>query len=156
MPRTGSHSTVPHLEEIVTARPGPTGVHIDPDTGIPDLFRRLTDDTKRLANDELRLAKLEVTDGLHAAARGSMWFGLAFGVGVVTLVATTVLLVAALGVLLGNYWAGALATGVLELIVGAVLLKKGLGTYSTPSYTLPATREQLKETAQWVKRPRAD
>lgn len=140
----------------MTARPGPTDIRIDPDTGIPDLFRRLTDDTKRLANDELRLAKMEVTDGLHAATRGTMWLAVGFGVGVVTLVAATVLLVAALGRLLGNYWAGALATGVLELIVGAVLLKKGLGKYSQPAYTLPASREQLKETAAWVRHPRAD
>ena len=140
----------------MTARPGPTGVHIDPDTGIPDLFRRLTDDTKRLANDELRLAKLELTEGLHAATRGSMWMAVGFGVGVVTLVATTVLLVAALGPLLGNYWAGALATGAIELIVGGLLLKKGLAKYTQPSYTLPATRAQLKETAAWVRHPRAD
>ena len=140
----------------MTARPNPTGVVVEPDTGIPDLIRRLTDDTKRLANDELRLAKMEVTDGLHAAMKGTLWLAVAFGAGVVTLVAVTVLLVAGLGELLGNYWAGALATGALELLVGVVLLKKGLGRYRTPAYTLPATREQLKETAAWVKHPRAD
>ena len=140
----------------MTARPGPTEVRIEPDTGIPDLFRRLTDDTKRLANDEILLAKLELTDGMHAATRGTMWLAVGFGAGVVTLVATTVLLVAALGPLLGNYWAGALATGVIELIVGAVLLKKGLARYREPAYTLPATREQLRETAAWVRHPRAD
>ena len=88
--------------------------------------------------------------------RGSLWLAVGFGAGVVTLVATTVLLVAALGQLLGNYWAGALATGALELIVGAVLLRKGLGRFSAPRYTLPATREQLKETAAWARHPRAD
>ena len=141
----------------MTARPDPTGIHIDPDVGIPDLIRRLTDDTKRLANDELRLAKMEVSESMHNAMRGSLWMAVAFGTGVVTLVAVTVLLVAALGQLLGNYWAGALATGALELIVGFVLLKKGLAAYRKPPYTLPATREQLKETAAWVKHPtRAD
>ena len=140
----------------MTARPNSTGVVVDPDTGIPDLIRRLTDDTKRLANDELRLAKMEATDGVHAAMKGTLWLAVGFGAGVVTLVAVTVLLVAGLGELLGNYWAGALATGVLELVVGVLLLKKGLGAYRTPAYTLPATREQLKETAAWVRHPRAD
>ena len=140
----------------MTARSNPTGVVVDPDAGIPDLIRRLTDDTKRLANDELRLAKMEVTDGLHAAMKGTLWLAVGFGAGVVTLVAVTVLLVAGLGELLGNYWAGALATGVIELVVGVLLLKRGLGAYRTPAYTLPATREQLKETAQWVRQPRAD
>jgi hypothetical protein len=140
----------------VTARPNPTGVVVDPDSGIPDLIRRLTDDTKRLANDELRLAKMEATDGLHAAMKGTLWLAVGFGAGVVTLVAVTVLLVAGLGELLGNYWAGALAAGLLELVVGALLLRRGLGAYRTPAYTLPATRAQLKETAQWVRQPRAD
>ncbi|MFL5520080.1 MAG: phage holin family protein, partial [Gemmatimonadales bacterium] len=65
----------------MTARP----IVTDPDTGIPDLIRRLTDDSKRLMTDEVQLAKLETKESLHRATRGMLWMALAFGAGVVML-----------------------------------------------------------------------
>ena len=41
---------------------GVNPVQVDPDAGIPDLIHRLTDDSKRLMSDEVRLAKLEVKE----------------------------------------------------------------------------------------------
>lgn len=127
---------------------------VDPDTGIPDLIRRLTNDSKRLAGDEVRLAKLELQESVRTGVRGSVWMGLALAIAVVAAVALTVLLVAAIGALVGgNYWAGALITGALELIAGWLMLRHGLGTLKEPSYTLEASREALKDTAAWVRHP---
>lgn len=122
----------------------------DPDAGIPDLVRRLTDDSKRLASDEIRLAKLEIAESLRSGARGTMWLGIAFGVGVVGATALTIGLVALFRLAVGNWWAGALLTGLLELAVGAWLLKRGLGFFAEPSYTLEESRESLKDTASWI------
>ena len=131
----------------MSARP----VRTDPDIGIPDLIRSLGDDSKRLVRDEMRLAKLEMRESMSMAAKGSMWLGIAFGVGVVALVALTVLLSAAFGrVFGGNYWAGALITGAIELIVAAVLIKRGVSSFTEADYTLEETREEAKKTAQWV------
>jgi len=124
---------------------------IDPETGIPDLIRRLTDDSKRLVSDEVRLAKLEARDSLHRAARGSIWLALALGVAIVMLVALTVFLVTLIGRLgNGHMWVGAIITGVLELAIGAWLLKRGISSYAEPSYTLVQTREALTDTAHWA------
>ena len=126
-------------------------IRTDPDVGIPDLIRRLGDDSKRLVSDEMRLAKLEMRESMHNAARGSMWLGIAFGVGVIALTALTVLLATALGLVFGgNYWAGALLTGALELVVAAVLIKRGISMFTEADYTLEETREEAKRTAQWV------
>ena len=131
----------------MSARP----VQVDPDLGIPDLIRSLGEDSKRLVRDEMRLAKLEVRESMHDAARGSMWLGVAFGIGVVALVALTVLLAAALGAVFGgNYWAGALITGALELIVAALLIKHGVASFKEADYTLEETREEARKTAKWV------
>lgn len=131
-------------------------VAIDPDAGIPDLIRNLADDSKRLVGDEVRLAKLEMSENVKRAARGGIWLGMAFGVGVIAMVAFTVLLSAFIGrAVNGHYWVGALVTGLLELAVAAVLFKKGLGEVKEPSYTLEATRTEAKETARWVKQIRA-
>ena len=137
--------------------PRPMQPGIDPDAGIPDLIRRLTDDSKRLVSDEVRLAKLELSENLHAGARGALWLTLAFGVGVVGLVGGTIFLATLIGRLAnGNMWVGALVTGVIELALAAVLFKKGIGAFAKPSYTLEETREALKDTGAWVKHPRAD
>jgi len=123
--------------------------------GLADLVRRLSDDSRRLVGDEVRLAKLEVGEGMSSATRGAMWLGVAFGAAVVALTAVTVLLSVLLGRLLGNLWAGTLLTGALELLAGWLLLRHGLALYREPSYTLEETRTELARTARWVKRPTA-
>lgn len=130
----------------MTARP----IVTDPDTGIPDLIRRLSDDSKRLVTDEVQLAKLEAKESLHRATRGALWMVLAFGAAVVMLVALTILVATLLGRLdNGHMWFGALVTGIVELGLGAWLVKRGLSSYKQPSYTLAETRESLKDTAHW-------
>ena len=124
------------------------------DSGVLDLVRRLTDDSKRLVSDEVRLAKLELREGMRTGARGAMWLAVAFGAAVVALAALTVLLSTVLGRLLGNMWAGTMLTGALELAVGWLFLKHGLAMYREPeSLTLGETRTELAETARWIRRP---
>jgi uncharacterized membrane protein YqjE len=135
----------------VTARP----IATDPETGIPDLIRRLTDDSKRLVTDEVQLAKLETKDSLHRAARGALWLGVAFGAFVIVLVALTVFVTTLIGRLAGGHmWVGALVTGVIELALGTWLLRRGLSTYTRPSYTLEETRSALADTAHWATAPK--
>ena len=110
---------------------------LDPDVGIPDLVRRLTDDSKRLVADEVRLAKLEVQESIRTATRGLMWLAVAAVCGIVTLVALTVLGAVLLAGLLGNWWAGALVVGAVEVAVGFLLLRTGIAGYREPAYTLP-------------------
>jgi hypothetical protein len=131
-------------------------VPIDPDAGIPDLIRDLTGDAKRLAKDEVLLAKLETKESVRQASKGAMWMAVAFGIGVVTLVALTLLLVTLIGRLAsGHMWVGALVTGVLEVGVALFLIKRGIAAFKEPSYTLEETRESVKQTARWVRRARS-
>ena len=135
----------------MTARP----IVTDPDTGIPDLIRRLTDDSKRLVTDEVQLAKLEAKESLHRATRGALWLALAFGVAVIMLVALTVFVATLIGrIANGHMWIGALVTGAIELGLGFWLLKKGLATYTKPSYTLEETRSSLADTKHWATAPK--
>lgn len=130
---------------------------IDPEVGIPDLIRRLTDDSKRLAADELRLAKLELAENFRAGARGTMWIAVAFGVGVVALTAATIFVAALIGRLAaGHMWLGAIVTGAIELVAAYALIRKGVAEYGKPSYTFEQTRESLKDTQAWVTAQRAD
>lgn len=119
-------------------------LHIDPDVGIPDLIRRLSDDGKRLVSDEIRLAKIETKENVKRAGRGGVRLALAFGVGVVALVAMTLLLATLIGrIANGHMWIGAIVTGIVELVLAAVLIKRGAKALAEPSYTLEETRAAL-------------
>jgi hypothetical protein len=127
----------------------------DPDAGIPDLIRQLGDDSKRLVADEVRLAKLEMKESVQRAGRGAVQLAVAFGIGIVMLVALTLFLATLIGRLAaGHMWVGALVTGLLELAAAAVLLKRGMGILRHPSYSLEETRAALKDTAVWARSPR--
>jgi len=124
----------------------------DPDTGIPDLVRRLTGDSKRLVADEVRLAKIETKEGLHRATRGALWMALAFGTGVVMLVALTLFVATLIGRLAnGHMWIGALVTGLLELGAGAYCLRRAFASYAEPSYSMMETRHSLADTGSWAR-----
>lgn len=127
----------------------------DLDPGITDLIRRLSDDSKRLVTDEVRLARIEAKDSLGRATRGVLWLALAIGVSVVMFVALTIFLVTLIGrTVNGHMWVGALVTGVLELGLGGYLIKRGLSTIAEPSYSLEASRLALADTANWASSPR--
>lgn len=131
----------------MSARP----IMTDPDTGIPDLIRRLSGDSKRLVSDEVRLARIEAKDSLHRATRGVLWLTLAFGIAVVMFVALTIFLVTLIGrAVNGHMWIGALVTGVFELALGAYLIKRGVLVIAEPSYSLEASRLALADTANWA------
>jgi hypothetical protein len=135
----------------VTARPIARPGTADPDAGIPDLIRRLTDDSKRLMQDEVQLAKMETKESLHRATKGALWMALAFGAGVVMLVALTLFLITGIGHLASDHmWVGALVVGIAELAGGVLLVKRGLKAYAEPSYTLEQSRHALRDTAHWA------
>lgn len=134
----------------MTARPTLTP-STDPDVGIPDLIRRLTDDSKRLVADEIQLAKLEVTETTARASRGALWLAVAFGAGIVMLVALTLFLITLIGRLVnGHMWVGALVVGALEIGLGGWLILRGVKAFTEPSITLAHSRHALKDTANWA------
>ena len=130
-------------------------IQVEPDVGIPDLIKQLGEDSKRLVQDEVTLAKLELNESVRRAGKGAMWLGIAFGVGVVMLVALTLFLTTVIGAAVNHhYWVGALVTGIIELAAAIILIKRGSTELRTPSYSLEETRAEAKNTARWIARPR--
>lgn len=118
---------------------------VDPDAGIPDLVRRLGDDSKRLMKDELQLVKLEMHDNVRDGGKGAVYLAVSFGIGVLAAVALTLCLATIIGRLAGGHmWVGAMVTGVVELAVGALLVKRGMSAFAEPSYSFEQTRTALK------------
>jgi uncharacterized membrane protein YqjE len=123
------------------------GIRIEPDLTIGDLVGRLTDDSKRLANNEVRLARLEMGESIHHAVKGGIRLALAFGIAILALVAASVLLTAVIGTLIiGKTWAGALIAGGVEMIAGALILWAGMRQMKKADFTLGESRAELKTT----------
>jgi hypothetical protein len=93
--------------------------------GVVELVRQLSDDSRRLARAEIRLAKLEMADTLRAGGHGAMVLGVAFGAGVIALSALTMCVIAALSLAIGKVWIAALITGVVEIGLGFLLVRQG-------------------------------
>jgi uncharacterized membrane protein YqjE len=120
-------------------------VPIDPDKGVNDLVQQLSDDSKRLLSDEVRLAKLETAESVHRGGKGALWLGLAFGTAVVMLVAFTLFFAALFGrVANGHYWIGAMLAAAVDVAAGLWLVQKGLAALKQTPYSLPDTRAGLK------------
>jgi uncharacterized membrane protein YqjE len=139
---------------MVTAHAPPPLPRTDTQAALPDLVRRLADDSKRLARDEVQLAKLELQESGRTGAHGSIQIALAVAFGIVAAVALTVLGVTAVSAALGDkYWAGALIVGAVEALIGALVLRRGIAIVKHPPSPLAASRESLKDTASWAHHP---
>ena len=114
---------------------------ITADTTIPELVRQLGDDSKQLLTDEVRLAKLEMHEAAHEAGAAATLLAVAFGAGVVTIVAFTLFVATLIGrVVSGHMWLGALVASVIDVAIGAMLIKAGLGAFAEPSRALDEFR----------------
>jgi hypothetical protein len=115
------------------------------DRSVGELVTSLTDDAKQLFKAELRLAKLETSQSVARAGRGSLWLAVAFGVLVVALVAFTLFLATLIGRLAsGHHWVGAIVTGALEIALGVWFVKRGLRELGRAPYSMPETRAGLR------------
>ena len=112
---------------------------------VGELVTSLTDDAKQLFKAELRLAKLETSESVARAGRGSLWLAVAFGVLVVTLVAFTLFLATLIGRLAsGHHWIGATVAGLLEVALGAWFVVRGLRELRRAPFAMPETRAGLR------------
>jgi Putative Actinobacterial Holin-X, holin superfamily III len=92
----------------------------DERAGIPELIRRLSKDSTQLVGQEIRLARLEMADAVHAGGRGTALLAVAFGAAVVALTALTIAVVAGIVAATGSsFWIAA-----VELCVGALLIRR--------------------------------
>ncbi|GIH71062.1 MULTISPECIES: phage holin family protein [Sphaerimonospora] len=121
-----------------------------------ELVRRLSDDVSRLVRDELRLARLEMTQKGKRAGTGA---GLLGGAGVVALLGAAALVAAAiLGLaLVMPTWASALIVGVGLLLVAGLLGLMGKQQVSqvtrpTPDQTIQSLKTDLEMMKESVRR----
>jgi uncharacterized membrane protein YqjE len=116
-----------------------------------ELFGRLGKELGTLVRQEIRLAQTEMSQKVTVfGGAGAM---LAVGTlmvyaGVLALIATVVIILAAVGLPL---WLSALIVTVVVLAIGAVLVQQGIEKLKHASLAPQQTVRSIKEDVEWVK-----
>jgi MFS family permease len=129
-----------------------SGPHTVPeDATIAELVKRLSEQTSRLAREEVELAKAELTAKGKRAGLGAGMFGGAGLVGLYALGALTAAIVLALATAMAG-WLAALIVAVVYGAVAGVLALTGKRKVAeaTPPVPEQAT-ENVKEDVRWAK-----
>ncbi len=118
------------------------------------LLRELADGSAQLARQEVRLARLEITDTLRGISAGSAQVavgGVLALLGVITLL-TGVILLAGDQWLRDQYWLAALIVTAILGGVAAWMAKRGRALLSPQQLAPDETVATLKEDKEWLKR----
>jgi MFS family permease len=121
------------------------------DRTLGEMFAELSHDVQRLLQQEMQLARLELTEKAARMRKGVVFMigggMLAYG-GFLAVVAGVVLGLIATGL---PAWLGALIAGVVLAGIGYVLINSGLTSLRPNELTPHQTIETLKEDAQWLR-----
>ncbi len=123
--------------------------HIDRSLG--ELFSDLSQQTADLIRQEMRLAKVELSEKLSDVGRHAMMIGVAAAFGlaaVVTIAAAITLLLIEVGVVA---WLAAAITAAVMGLTAYLLAQSGISALRKKSIAPVETIHSLKETTQWLK-----
>lgn len=117
---------------------------------IGDLFKELSNDSSRLIQDEVQLAKIELRESVSTLSGAAGKVGLAAVLAIPGLLALTAALVIGIGVLINSYWVSALIGGVVILVVAGILAQRAVAAFErglSPRETIRTVREDV----DWAK-----
>jgi uncharacterized membrane protein YqjE len=135
--------------------PTPAPTHPDHDLreeGLPELLKRLSNETTTLVKQELDLAKAEMAEKGKQAGKGAGMFGGAGLLGLGAFGAFTAFLIALLQTAVNHTWLAALIVTAVYGAIAAVLALQGKNKIQEAGPPVPEqTVETLKEDAEWAK-----
>jgi uncharacterized membrane protein YqjE len=140
---------------MTTQHPAAIGDPSDPDglrdRSLPELLKRLSEETSRLVHQELELAKAELTEKGRQAGAGAGLFGAAGAIGLLAAAALTACFILGLDAVMPA-WLAALLVAVVYGAIAAVLALRGRDRVKQATPLVPEqTIETVKEDVQWAK-----
>jgi uncharacterized membrane protein YqjE len=119
---------------------------------IAELVKRLAAETNRLVQQEIELAKAELTEKAKVAGRGAGMLGGAGVAGLLALGALTACLIALLATWIGHVWIAALVVAVVWTVLAGVLALRGRDELREAAPPAPQqTIESVKEDVAWAR-----
>lgn len=121
------------------------------DRSLGELFSDLSQQTADLIRQEMRLAKVELSEKLSDVGKHALMIGVAVAFGlaaVVTIAAAITLLLIEVGVVA---WLAAAITAAVMGLTAYLLAQSGISALRKQSIAPVETIHSLKETTQWLK-----
>jgi hypothetical protein len=116
------------------------------------LFRQLADESRTLVQQEIALAKADLTDSVRNLAKGAVLIGIGTGMLVVGLLVLVAFLVVGLGRILGGeYWLSTLIVGGAFALIGGTTLLVGKRGLSGDRLKPEITVQTLRDNREWAK-----
>lgn len=117
---------------------------------VGDLFSELLQDTKTLVNQEVELAKTEMSQKASSMGKHVGFIAAGGFIAYAGFLAIIAALIIGIGQLI-PMWLSALLVGVIVAAVGYLLVQRGLNKLKSESMAPEKTVATLKENAQWAK-----
>lgn len=117
---------------------------------VADLLSELTQETRLLVQQELHLAKAELSKKVQQVERGAVSLtvgGLLAYAGFLALLASAIFGLAKVV----DPWLAALIVGGVVMIIGIGFVAAGRESFKAKNLTLPRTTATLQEDKQWIK-----
>jgi hypothetical protein len=138
-------------DEVPTPAP-PAADHDLREESLPELLKRLSNETTTLVKQELDLAKAEMAEKGKKAGAGAGMFGGAGVLGLGAFGALTACFIALLQTALNHTWLAALIVAAIYGAIAGVLALQGKNKIQEAVPPAPEqTVETLKEDAEWAK-----
>jgi Putative Actinobacterial Holin-X, holin superfamily III len=121
------------------------------DRTLGEMFAELSRETRTLVQQEIQLAKTELTEKASKMGKGAgliVGGGLIVYGGLLAIIAAVVLALIAFGL---PAWMSALVGGLLIAGAGYLLIRSGLAAFRAQDLKPRQTIETLKEDAQWLR-----
>ncbi|MFW5947722.1 MAG: phage holin family protein [Gemmatimonadota bacterium] len=133
---------------------GPAGDTARP--GVIELLRDLADDTRTLIEQELELIRLETASSAKRIGIDGAWIWAGAVVITVGLICLALALALGIGALLDSYWLGALVTGGVFLLAGALLAWRGIRDLKSGGLMPGSPLRSLREDRDWARQELED
>ena len=128
----------------------------DRSAGFVQLLKDLGDDIRTLIQQEIELARLEVGQSAKRVAVDGAWIWAGAVVLTVGLICLALALALGIGALLDSYWLGALATGGVFLLIGALLAWRGIRDLTAGGLLPTNPLDSWKENRDWARQEMDD
>ena len=144
-PESATTETAP-----ATSEPGTPSVDGGEPASFAGLIRALADDTRTLVQQEIELVRMEAGRSARRLAVDTGWIWAGAVVVTVGLICLAVALALGLGALMGSYWLGALVTGLVFLVAGALVAWRGVRDLKAGGLLPSGPLQRLKEDRDWA------
>ena len=157
MPSTET-SPEPHAPATESTSEGPVSGErdtyrepADGPAGFGQLLRDLAEDTRTLVQQEIELIRLEIGSSIKRVSVDGAWIWAGAVVVTVGLICLALALALGLGALLDSYWLGALITGAVFLLAGALLAWRGVRDLKAGGLLPSGPLQSLQEDREWAR-----